>query len=50
MSGANNQHSGNAHRVLGVAGHIDHGKSALVKTLKGTDTDRLPEEKKRGWV
>ena len=36
------------HRVLGVAGHIDHGKTALVKALTGTDTDRLPEEKKRG--
>ena len=34
--------------VLGTAGHIDHGKSALVKALTGTDPDRLPEEKKRG--
>ena len=34
--------------VLGTAGHIDHGKSALVKALTGTDPDRLPEEKARG--
>src|SRR5512137_711326 len=34
--------------ILGTAGHIDHGKSALVKALTGTDPDRLPEEKARG--
>ncbi|MFO0558182.1 MAG: selenocysteine-specific translation elongation factor [Polyangiales bacterium] len=34
--------------VIGVAGHIDHGKTALVKALTGVDTDRLPEEKSRG--
>ena len=34
--------------ILGTAGHIDHGKTALVKALTGRDTDRLPEEKKRG--
>lgn len=34
--------------VVGTAGHIDHGKTALVYALTGTDTDRLPEEKKRG--
>src|SRR5690554_4812563 len=34
--------------VLGTAGHIDHGKSALVRALTGVDTDRLPEEKRRG--
>lgn len=34
--------------VIGVAGHIDHGKTSLVKALTGTDTDRLPEEKSRG--
>ena len=34
--------------VVGTAGHIDHGKTALVKGLTGTDTDQLPEEKKRG--
>lgn len=36
------------HLILGTAGHIDHGKSSLVKCLTGTDPDRLPEEKKRG--
>src|SRR5262245_27257788 len=34
--------------ILGVAGHIDHGKTALVRALTGIDTDRLPEEKARG--
>ncbi len=34
--------------VLGTAGHIDHGKTALVKALTGVDTDRLKEEKERG--
>jgi selenocysteine-specific elongation factor len=34
--------------LIGTAGHIDHGKSALVKALTGTDPDRLPEEKARG--
>ena len=34
--------------ILGTAGHIDHGKTTLVKALTGTDTDRLPEEKARG--
>jgi len=34
--------------VIGTAGHIDHGKTALVKALTGTDTDRLKEEKNRG--
>lgn len=34
--------------VVGTAGHIDHGKSAIVKRLTGTDPDRLPEEKARG--
>src|ERR1700685_4784078 len=36
------------HLVLATAGHVDHGKSALVKALTGTDPDRLPEEKARG--
>ncbi|MHB8176560.1 MAG: GTP-binding protein, partial [Thermoleophilia bacterium] len=36
------------HLVLGTAGHIDHGKTALIKALTGTDTDRLQEEKQRG--
>jgi selenocysteine-specific elongation factor len=34
--------------LVGTTGHIDHGKSALVKALTGTDPDRLPEEKARG--
>lgn len=34
--------------ILGTAGHIDHGKSSLVKALTGTDPDRLKEEKERG--
>ncbi|MDF1577006.1 MAG: selenocysteine-specific translation elongation factor [Desulfobulbales bacterium] len=34
--------------VLGTAGHVDHGKTSLVKALTGIDTDRLKEEKKRG--
>ncbi|MDD5190757.1 MAG: selenocysteine-specific translation elongation factor, partial [Dehalococcoidales bacterium] len=36
--------------VLGTAGHIDHGKSALVQALTGVDPDRLAEEKKRGMT
>ena len=35
-------------RVVGTAGHIDHGKTALVRALTGVDTDRLPAEKQRG--
>jgi selenocysteine-specific elongation factor len=38
----------NRYVILGTAGHIDHGKSALVKALTGTDPDRLKEEKERG--
>ncbi|MBI4843000.1 MAG: selenocysteine-specific translation elongation factor [Nitrospirae bacterium] len=38
----------NRYVILGTAGHIDHGKSALVKALTGTDPDRLKEEKARG--
>ncbi|HSA56426.1 MAG TPA: selenocysteine-specific translation elongation factor [Gemmatimonadaceae bacterium] len=34
--------------IIGTAGHIDHGKTALVRALTGIDTDRLPEEKRRG--
>jgi selenocysteine-specific elongation factor len=36
------------HVIIGTAGHIDHGKSSLVKALTGTDPDTLPEEKERG--
>ena len=36
------------HFILATAGHVDHGKTALIKALTGTDTDRLPEEKARG--
>src|SRR5438093_10362382 len=36
------------HIIVGTAGHIDHGKTALVKALTGIDTDRLEEEKRRG--
>ena len=38
------------HVIIGTAGHIDHGKSALVKALTGTDPDTLPEEKERGMT
>jgi len=34
--------------IIGTAGHVDHGKTALVKALTGVETDRLPEEKRRG--
>lgn len=36
--------------IIGTAGHIDHGKSSLVRALTGTDPDRLPEEKRRGMT
>ena len=36
--------------VIGTAGHVDHGKSSLVRALTGTDPDRLPEEKRRGMT
>jgi len=36
------------HFILATAGHVDHGKSTLVKALTGTNPDRLPEEKARG--
>src|ERR1700693_384014 len=34
--------------IIGTAGHVDHGKTALIKALTGVDTDRLAEEKRRG--
>ncbi len=40
--------SGPRHVILGTAGHIDHGKTSLVRALTGVDTDRLQEEKARG--
>ncbi len=36
------------HLIIGTAGHVDHGKTALIRTLTGQETDRLPEEKARG--
>ena len=36
------------HVIIGTAGHVDHGKTLLIKALTGIDTDRLAEEKKRG--
>ena len=36
------------HLIVGTAGHVDHGKTAIIRYLTGTDTDRLLEEKKRG--
>jgi len=44
-SGGGAPHHG---RVLGTAGHIDHGKTSLIRALTGVDCDRLPEEKQRG--
>jgi len=38
------------HFILGTAGHIDHGKTSLVTALTGTNTDRLPEEQRRGMT
>ena len=37
-----------SHKVICTAGHIDHGKTSLIKALTGMDTDRLAEEKLRG--
>ena len=34
--------------IVATAGHVDHGKTSLVKALTGVDTDKLPEEKNRG--
>ena len=38
------------HIVIGTAGHVDHGKTLLTAALTGIDTDRLPEEKRRGMT
>jgi selenocysteine-specific elongation factor len=48
MSSPANHHSPRTQYVIGLAGHIDHGKSALVQALTGSKTDRLPEEQRRG--
>ncbi len=47
---ANHAHGDHAHRplIVGTAGHIDHGKTALIRLLTGVDTDRLKQEKERG--
>ncbi|MBW2267111.1 MAG: selenocysteine-specific translation elongation factor [Deltaproteobacteria bacterium] len=42
------EQSGAPRLILGTAGHIDHGKTALIRALTGVDTDRLPEERERG--
>lgn len=36
------------HWIIGTAGHVDHGKTALIRALTGVETDRLPEERRRG--
>jgi len=36
------------HVIVGTAGHVDHGKTEIIKALTGRDTDRLAEEKERG--
>lgn len=38
------------HVIISTAGHIDHGKTALIKALTGVDADTLPEEKERGMT
>ena len=38
------------HVIIGTAGHVDHGKTSLIKALTGTDTDRLKEEQERGMT
>src|SRR3989475_13168841 len=41
-------HHAATHAIIGTAGHIDHGKTALIRALTGQETDRLKEEKERG--
>jgi selenocysteine-specific elongation factor len=50
QTGQADSHTGERYLILGTAGHIDHGKTALVEALTGTNTDRLPEEKNRGMT
>jgi len=40
--------AGTKHLIVGTAGHVDHGKSALIRALTGVETDRFPEERERG--
>ncbi|MBL8814822.1 MAG: selenocysteine-specific translation elongation factor [Planctomyces sp.] len=47
-SGSSAKFSGGHYSVIGVTGHIDHGKTSLVRALSGIDTDTHPEEKRRG--
>src|ERR1700688_2475876 len=47
-AGATMRSSAMKHVIAGTAGHIDHGKTALVRALTGVETDRLPEERARG--
>ena len=37
-------------KLIGTAGHVDHGKTSLIRALTGIDADRLPEEKARGMT
>ncbi len=48
MSAASGMEGQMKNIILGTAGHVDHGKTTLIKALSGIDTDRLEEEKKRG--
>ena len=41
-------HQDNRHLIIGTAGHVDHGKTALIGALTGMETDRLKEERERG--
>ena len=43
-------HQDSRHLIIGTAGHVDHGKTALVGTLTGMETDRLKEERERGLI
>ncbi len=38
------------HIIIGTAGHIDHGKTTLIRALTGRDTDRLKEEQKKRYI
>lgn len=49
-AGANSSGGARRHFIIGTAGHIDHGKTSLVRALTGTDPDRLPEERRRGMT